>query len=95
MDLAMLGTDAARVRVSMRKDATFVIHDGARTTAAGAFGEVAVRRGSEPSACDVSSEECAAAICAELARPRAIRESEAARWRRILRQPGIGRDRKA
>jgi sugar/nucleoside kinase (ribokinase family) len=84
MDLAMLGTDSANVRRAMRPDATLVVGDDARTTAAGPFGEVRFRAPSGAS--EDASERCTAAVCAELARPHRQAESHEGRWHRILRE---------
>jgi len=80
IDLAVLGMDSASVRGAMRPDGTLVVSDDAGTTAAGPFGEVQVK--GRPDA----GEECAAAICAELARPHRSAESLEGRWHRVLRE---------
>jgi sugar/nucleoside kinase (ribokinase family) len=84
LDLAVLGTDAATVRRTMRPEATLVVRDGPRTTAGGAFGEVRVDLPSRAS--DDAPERCTAAICGELARPRPHAESDVGRWHRVLRE---------
>ena len=82
LDLAVLGTDPAAVRASLRASATLVVHDDAATTASGAFGEVRVRT-TDPSSA-AHAEACTAAICAEHARPKRLAETASARWHRIL-----------
>jgi sugar/nucleoside kinase (ribokinase family) len=88
IDLAVLGTESASVRRAMRPDATLVVGDDAGTTAIGTFGEVRVNGRARAS--QDASEECTAAICAELARPQrgargaGARESLDARWHGVL-----------
>ena len=83
VDLAVLGTDTARVRRAMRDEATLVLHDAHGAAAMGRFGEVRVeaREMDRERAAEVST----AAISFELARPRKGVESEDARWHRVLR----------
>jgi hypothetical protein len=88
IDLAVLGTDSASVRRAMRPDAMLVVSDDAGTTAAGPFGELRVDGRSGPS--EDSAAECAAAICAEFARPRRRAESREGRWHRVLSGVGVG-----
>jgi sugar/nucleoside kinase (ribokinase family) len=83
MDLAVLGIDSASVRGSMRPDATLVVSDDAGTVATGPFGEVRVKGASRN-----AGDGCAAAICADLARPRPREAAESldGRWHRVLRE---------
>src|SRR5579883_909252 len=76
LQLAVLGTEAASIRRSMRRDATLVVHDDLAATATGPFGEVRVegrRRGPGSDADEDTS--CAVDLCVELARPRRDDES--------------------
>jgi hypothetical protein len=82
MDLAILGTDLAGVRRAMRADATLLVSDGDGTTATGPFGDVRVNRRSRG---DEASDECTAAVCLDLARPKRATESGDGRWNRVLR----------
>ncbi len=84
VDLAVIGTDAMSVRRTMRSNATLVVDDGAGVTASGSFGAVRVR------GLDGATAATTATICAELARPVKIAESESARWHRIVRRGTTG-----
>lgn len=84
VDLAVLGTDTARVRGAMRAEATLVLHDAHGATAMGRFGEIRVEAREMDR--ERASEVSAAAIGFELARPRRRIESEDARWHRVLRE---------
>jgi sugar/nucleoside kinase (ribokinase family) len=85
LDMAVIGTDSATVRRAMRSNATLVINDERDTTAMGTFGEVKVPAPRPPSSPDSFAEACTAAICAELARPQRVVETQGGRWHRILR----------
>jgi sugar/nucleoside kinase (ribokinase family) len=82
-NLAVLGTDAVRLRDAMRAGATLVVDDAGRTTAAGPFGEVTVRWAA-PVRPEDATDACTAAICAQLARPPRGAASPNARWHRML-----------
>ncbi|HEY2511294.1 MAG TPA: hypothetical protein VGI39_10580 [Polyangiaceae bacterium] len=84
VDLAVLGTDTARVRGSMREGAILVLHDAHGAVAMGRFGEVHVEAREMDR--ERAGEVCAATIGFELARPRGGLESEEARWHRVLRE---------
>ncbi|NUO53772.1 MAG: hypothetical protein HOV80_33410 [Polyangiaceae bacterium] len=84
IDLAMIGLSAADVRRSMRSDATLVINDVDGTVATGTFGEVKAKSFEPPIDPRRYAECCTAAICAELAKPRAGGETPSGRWHRIL-----------
>jgi hypothetical protein len=83
-DLAVIGTDARAVRRSMRPHATLVLDDEGGVSAIGTFGQVSVPASRRSIATHGFSESYTAAICAEYARPRALGESAAARWHRLL-----------
>jgi sugar/nucleoside kinase (ribokinase family) len=89
LDLAVIGTDSATVRRAMRSNATLVMSDDLGATAIGAFGEVRVQAPSGSIAPERFGEACTAAICAELARPRRVAETQSARWHRILRRGAL------
>jgi sugar/nucleoside kinase (ribokinase family) len=84
LDLAVIGTDPASVRRTLRPNATLVVNDAAGATATGAFGEVRVKAPPESMAAAVFSEAYTAAICAEFARPERLEETPSGRWHRIL-----------
>jgi sugar/nucleoside kinase (ribokinase family) len=85
-DLAVIGLDSATVRRAMRSNATLVVNDAAGTVAVGTFGAVEVRACPESIAPQRYAESCAAAICAEFARPQAVAETQSGRWYRVLRE---------
>ena len=74
-------------QVGQRRNATLVVNDAEGTAAVGTFGDVKKVQGPPESiAPQRFADGCAAAICAEFARPKAVAETPSGRWHRVLRE---------